>query len=65
MLVTLIEQVKMERRQELQRAIALRGNDPIKCAYHTGLADGKNNIVGKLRMMLNELSISKGGMANG
>lgn len=65
MLVTLIEQVRQDRRQEINRAIALRQSDPVKSAYHTGLADGKNNIIGKLRAILNGESISKGDRANG
>jgi hypothetical protein len=65
LLVTLIEQVRMERQQEIKRAIAFRGNDPVKCAYHTGLADGRNNIIAKLRAILNGESISKGDNGSG
>lgn len=64
LLIQLMEQVKMEQRQEVKRAIELRGSDPVKSAYHTGLADGKNNIVSKLRAILQSESISKGGNGN-
>jgi hypothetical protein len=64
MLIQLIEQVHMEQRQELKRAIGLRQSDPIKSAYHTGLADGRNGIINALRAMLNSASISKGGNTN-
>lgn len=65
LLIALIEQVKMERQQEVKRALEFRGNDPIRCAYHTGLADGRNGIVKALEHMLNSASINKGDRVNG
>jgi hypothetical protein len=64
MLTQLIEQVRMEQRQELKRAIGLRQSDPVKSAYHTGLADGRNGIINALHTILNSASISKGGNTN-
>lgn len=65
MLVALREQVKEERRQELVRAIASHGRDPLKAAYHTGLADGRNAIAQAIDTILNTASISKGDNASG
>lgn len=64
-LVALREQVTQERQQEIVRAIGFRESDPRRSAYHTGLADGKNGIVGALNIILNSASITKGDKASG
>lgn len=64
-LIELIGQVKHERHKELLRALGFRKSDPIKAAYHTGLADGRNGIVTALETLLNSTSIRKGDKESG
>ena len=48
-LLALRRTVLREREQELERAMEYRKlNQPVKAAYHTGLADGRNRIADAL-----------------
>lgn len=64
-LIELREQIKFEQQQELKRAIGLRNADPVKSAYHTGLADGRNGIIKALNGILISDSMRKGDRASG
>lgn len=46
------------KRQEIQRAIGFRESDPVRAAYHTGVADGHNNVVKELSLLLDTTSLN-------
>lgn len=46
------------RRLEINRAIDFRESDPIRAAYHTGVADGHNNVVKELSLLLDTTSLN-------
>lgn len=64
-IIELQREVAARRRQELNRAIDLQDSDPIQAAYHTGLADGHNNVVRELDLILDTTSEVKGENRNG
>lgn len=60
MRVSLLQQgFAARRRAELLRAVDYRESDPIKAAYHTGVADGHNNVVRQLSGLLSSITMAK------
>lgn len=60
MIIAMRDELTASRQQELKRALGFRESNPKQAAYHTGLADGKNEVARKLTDILNASSIAKG-----
>lgn len=59
-IIELHARVKYEQQLEIKRALMFRKSDPIKSAYHTGLADGRQGIATALQTILGKAGERKG-----
>jgi hypothetical protein len=46
------------RRLEIQRALGFQKSNPLQAAYHLGVADGHNNVVRELSLLLDTTSLN-------